>query len=67
MTREELKKLHQKHMDYMFEHSPADYILEDRGIDTYREPSSDFVISAGGDVITYRIVGVGPEFKIYER
>ena len=49
------------------DNSPADYILEDRGIDTYCEPSSEFVISAGGDVIRYMVVGAGPEFKLYER
>lgn len=63
----DLKKLHKQHLEYLMDNSPADYILEDRGIDTYREPSSEFVISAGGDVIRYMVVGVGPEFKLYER
>ena len=65
MTREELKKLHQKHMDYMFEHSPVDYIIEDRGIDTFKDPCSEFVTSAGGDVSVYRVMGYGPDFRIY--
>lgn len=63
----DLKKLHKQHLEYLMDNSPADYILEDRGIDTYREPSSEFVISAGGDVSVYRVVGAGPEFKLYER
>ena len=63
----DLKKLHKQHLEYLMDNSPADYILEDRGIDTYREPSSEFVISAGGDVIRYMVVGAGPEFKLYER
>ena len=63
----DLKKLHKQHLEYLMDNSPADYILEDRGIDTYREPSSEFVISAGGDVSVYRVVGAGPEFKLYQR
>ena len=63
----DLKKLHKQHLEYLMDNSPADYILEDRGIDTYREPSSEFVISAGGDVSVYRVVGAGPDFKLYER
>ena len=63
----DLKKLHKQHLEYLMDNSPADYILEDRGIDTYCEPSSEFVISAGGDVSVYRVVGAGPEFKLYER
>lgn len=63
----DLKKLHKQHLEYLMDNSPTDYIIEDRGIDTYREPSSEFVISAGGDVIRYMVVGAGPEFKLYER
>jgi len=62
-----LRELHQKHREYLFEHTPTDRIVEDHGIDNYKEPSSEFVISAGGDISVYRVVGYGPDFKIYER
>ena len=63
----DLKKLHKQHLEYLMDNSPTDYIIEDRGIDTYREPSSEFVTSAGGDVSVYRVVGAGPDFKLYQR
>lgn len=60
--------LHEKHKQYLFEHSPADRIIEDHGIYRGRgKPYSEFVISAGGDINVYRIVGYGPDFKIYEK
>ena len=60
--------LHQKHKEYLFEHSPADRIIEDRGIYRGRgEPYSEFVISAGGDVSVYQVVGRDPNFRLYER
>ena len=65
MTRTELNKLHQKHLEYLMDNSPTDYIIEDRGIDTFKDPCSEFVTSAGGDVTTYRVMGYGPEFKMY--
>ena len=68
MTRSELNKLHQKHLKYLMDNSPTDYIVEDHGIYRGRdEPTSEFVISAGGDVSVYRVIGYGPDFKLYER
>ena len=57
--------LHQKHKEYLLEHTPTDRIIEDRGIDMFKEPCSEFVSSAGGDVTVYRVMGYGPEFKMY--
>ena len=65
MTRQELNKLHKAHLEYLLNHSATDYIIEDRGIDTFKEPCSEFVSSEGGDVTVYRVIGRGPEFKIY--
>lgn len=63
-----LIELHQKHIEYLFEHTPTDRIIEDHGISWYRGiPTSEFVISAGGDVSIYQIVGGEPNFKLYER
>ena len=39
MTRTELNKLHQKHLEYLMDNSPTDYIIEDRGIDTFKSHS----------------------------
>ena len=65
MTRTELNTLHKKHLEYLMDNSPTDYIIEDRGIDSYKEPCSEFVTSAGGDVTVYRVIGAGPDFKMY--
>ena len=65
MTRTELNNLHKKHLEYLLDNSATDYIIEDRGIDSYKEPTSEFVSSEGGDVVCYRVMGVGPNFRIY--
>lgn len=63
-----LRELHQKHREYLFEHTPTDRIVEDHGIYWDRgRPISEFVVSAGGDISVYQIVGSEPDFKIYER
>lgn len=68
MTQAPVDVLHEKHKQYLFEHSPADRIIEDHGIYRDRgEPTSEFVISAGGDVSVYQVVGRGPNFRLYER
>lgn len=60
--------IHQKHKEYLLEHTPTDHIIEDRGITWYRGvPTSEFVISAGGDISVYQISGPSPDFKLYER
>ncbi len=57
-------ELHEKHKDYLFEHTPTDRIIEDHGIDRYNGTYSEFVTSAGGDVTVYRVYGDYPhEFK----
>ena len=65
MTKEELRAIHNAHLTYLLNNSPVDYIIEDRGMDTFKGPCSEFVTSAGGDVTVYRVMGYGPEFKIY--
>ena len=59
-----MNELHQKHKDFLFSNTPTDRIIEDRGIDNYGSPYSEFVTSAGGDVTVYRVYGKNPsEFK----
>jgi len=59
-----IAELHQKHKDFLFDHTPTDRIVEDRGIDRYGGTYSEFVTSAGGDVTVYRVYGENPaEFK----
>ena len=57
-------ELHQKHMEYLFDNTPTDRIIEDRGIHNSGKLYSEFVTSAGGDITVYRIYGDNPaQFK----
>ena len=55
------KKLHDLHRKFLFDNSPIDRIIEDRGISAYNnEIYSEFVTSAGGDVSVYQVSGATP-------
>lgn len=67
MTKE-MEKLHQAHRRFLFDHSPVDRVIEDRGISEFRgKVESEFVTSAGGDVGLYRVEGWKQPFSLYQK
>ena len=54
----DIRKLHEKHRRFLFDHSPVDRMIEDQGIDTWNGMAeSRFIASAGGDVSTWVVTG----------